>query len=161
MSEDEIKVIMKEFDQTIPLADAINTQAINFNIGEFNQLIVRTIWSHYRKNNPNDKYSNITQYLEIDNELLKWYNDSNIHTIFNNFIKHDTHNKPLYLVFCRERGDEIIIRRVIDDLEKPYFQIIECLFSQFANCTSRNQLGPIREQRNEEGEIISIFISTL
>ena len=180
--EEATKTIMREFDLTVPRVQ--NSNVVNWDVSiendeaelvPFSHMILRRLWAHYRRTHIDSeltkKYNkNISDLPALDHTELKWYISNNFDNIFDNFLRQDVTTttdttsvitKPLYLVFCLESGDEILTRRVLSDEEDPYFQIINCEFSRLAGTFSRNQLGPIRVERDIPDEMISIFISTV
>jgi hypothetical protein len=168
--EESTKALVREFNLTNPIAEIQNNHTVNWNIISdnvnipFSHMIVRRLWAHYRKTHIDSelckKYSKIVSDLPaLDPAELKWYHDNNFDTIFDNFLKCDVNEAPIYLVFCLETGDEILIRRVMSADEDAYFQIINCEYSKFANTVPRNQLGPIRVQRELSGEMVCVFVS--
>jgi hypothetical protein len=100
-------------------------------------------------------------------EELSWYDRANLSSIFNMFLTHDTPDYlgGLFLAFCLESGDEIILQRVVQvgqqgrvgaevGAAKKGFRIIFAEYSREVNSSreSRNQLP-----KDDDVERISIM----
>jgi hypothetical protein len=84
-----------------------------------------------------------------------------LHEVFTKWITDDLNREaPYYICFCKENGDEYIIRRSLpnDKYTAGKFMILNCEYSKDPDCIPRNKLKASRESNSVDGEYILVIV---
>jgi len=152
--------LVQDYAYTRTIIDAENVHTIEWlrQNSPFSVNIFRKFWAHYRRDPNRWKSFNTgsiqySQYVTAVDELTPdektWYANANLENIFNIFLSHDkNYEGPLFLAFCLENGDEIILQRVLqinDATGEIYQKAFRIIFAEYSKDVtfdkhSRNQL---------------------
>jgi hypothetical protein len=118
-----------------------------------------TLWGRFRREDVvRAKYGDVSSVSVSNNEHSQQYKV--FREAFLKWIEEDNdRDAPYYLCFCKENGDEYIIRRSLpnDNYTTGRFMTLNCEYSKDPECVPRNKLAAARIANNTEGEYLLVI----